>query len=53
MASWVILAITAIVAAAWAGFAIEVGVLLCVAALIAAYFEPKKGETEEASTIDS
>jgi hypothetical protein len=52
MASWVILAITVILAAAWAGFAVHVVTLVCAVALLAAYLEPKQGDTEEAPTLD-
>jgi hypothetical protein len=49
MASWVILAITVFLAAAWAGFTVHVITLVFAVALIAAYLEPKQNETEEAS----
>ncbi|HTL00479.1 MAG TPA: hypothetical protein VL379_20740 [Pseudomonadales bacterium] len=52
MASWVILAITVLLAAAWAGFAVHVVTLVSAVALIAAYFEPRNLESEEASTTD-
>lgn len=53
MVSWVILAIAAVVLAAWAGFAVHVAGLVLLAALVATYLEPRKSEQEEASTTDS
>jgi len=52
MASWVFLGMAVLFVAAWAGLVLHVVILVCAAAVIAAYLEPSQSESEEATTLD-